>query len=117
VLDSGTFWFSDTPEQPGSKTWGNDITRICTWARFRDATGGTLYVFNVHLDHESQPSRERSVQLLATRIRGRAAPGDPVLVTGDFNADEQNPAIRWLLGEDQAGSPSGRSTSGSSTMS
>jgi endonuclease/exonuclease/phosphatase family metal-dependent hydrolase len=101
-LDSGTFWFSDTPEQPGSTSWGNRITRICTWSRFRDAAGGSFYVFNLHLDHESQPSRERSVQLLAERIRSRAVPSDPVIVTGDFNVDEQNPAIRWLLGDDRA---------------
>ncbi len=102
VLDSGTFWFSDTPETPGSATWGNRITRICTWARFADASNGSFYVFNLHLDHESQPSRERSVQLLATRIRERAVPADPVIVTGDFNSDEQNPAMRWLLGEESA---------------
>jgi endonuclease/exonuclease/phosphatase family metal-dependent hydrolase len=102
VVQSGTFWFSDTPEQPGSTSWGNRITRICTWARFRDRSGGALYVYNLHLDHESQPSRERSVQLLARRIRSRATQDDPVIVTGDFNADEQNPAMRWLLGDGTA---------------
>ena len=30
VADAGTFWFSDTPEVPASKSWGNSITRICT---------------------------------------------------------------------------------------
>ena len=100
IIDSGTFWFSDTPEQPGSMTWGNRITRICTWARVRERSGDSFYVYNLHLDHESQPSRERSVQLLARRIRSRAAPDDPVIVTGDFNVDEQNPAMRWLLGNE-----------------
>ncbi len=102
VLDSGTFWFSDTPEVPGSTSWGNRITRICTWTRFADERGGSFYVYNVHLDHESQPSRERSVQLLAQRIRERAVPADPVVVTGDFNVGEDNGAIRWLLGEEAA---------------
>jgi endonuclease/exonuclease/phosphatase family metal-dependent hydrolase len=109
VLESGTFWFSDTPDQPGSTSWGNRITRICTWARFRDGTGGSFYVFNVHLDHESQPSRERSVQLLAARIRERAVPDAPVIVTGDFNIDEQNPATRWLLGVEDALPGAGKS--------
>jgi endonuclease/exonuclease/phosphatase family metal-dependent hydrolase len=102
IVDSGTFWFSDTPEQPGSTSWGNRITRICTWARFRDTSGDGFYVYNLHLDHESQPSRERSVRLLAERIRSRSAKDDPVIVTGDFNADEQNPATRWLLGDETA---------------
>src|SRR5690606_12494158 len=34
--EQGTFWLSDTPEVPGSRTWGNRIPRICTWARFED---------------------------------------------------------------------------------
>lgn len=97
VLDEGTFWFSDTPAVPGSTSWGNDIPRICTWARLRDAASGrTFYVYNVHWDHRSQPSRERSAELLVERIAQRAA-ADPVLVTGDFNAGETNAAFRYLL--------------------
>ena len=38
VLESGTFWFSDTPEVVGSKSWGNEIPRVCTWAKLRDAS-------------------------------------------------------------------------------
>jgi endonuclease/exonuclease/phosphatase family metal-dependent hydrolase len=99
VLDTGTFWFSDTPDVPGSTSWGNRITRICTWARFRPAGGGqAFFVFNVHLDHESQPSRERSVVALGEAIVRRQPANDPVIVTGDLNADEQNRATRWLLG-------------------
>ena len=33
IAESGTFWFTDSPATPGSKSWGNNITRICTWAR------------------------------------------------------------------------------------
>ena len=98
VIDQGTFWLSDTPEVPGSATWGNRITRIATWARFRDrSTSATFYVFNTHWDHESQPSRERSAALLLERIRRRAQPADPVLVMGDFNSGEDNPAFRAML--------------------
>ena len=98
VLDSGTFWFSDTPEVPGSKHWGNNITRICSWAWFEDRESGrTFYHYNLHLDHESQMSRERSVELLAARIHDRSDPA-PVIVTGDFNAAEGNRAIRYLKG-------------------
>ena len=98
VAESGTFWFSDTPAVAGSKSWGNDITRICTWARLIDRNGRGFYIYNVHLDHESQPSRERSTQLLRMRIETRAYPRDPVVVTGDFNAGERNPALATLSG-------------------
>lgn len=98
VLEHGTFWFSDTPEVPGSASWGNDIPRICTWARLGDrTTGDSLYVYNVHWDHRSQPSRERSAELLLERITQRESGEDPVLVTGDFNAGESNAAFRQLV--------------------
>ncbi len=93
VSDAGTFWFSDTPNVVASTSWGNRITRICTWARLVDRDGSAFWLFNVHLDHESQPSRERSAQLLRARIDERRAPREPVIVTGDFNAGERNPAV------------------------
>jgi endonuclease/exonuclease/phosphatase family metal-dependent hydrolase len=95
VLDSGTFWLSETPEKPGSKSWDTACTRICTWARFQDlAPGGrTFYHFNTHLDHMSQPARLNGAKLILHRIEARATP-DPVVVTGDFNAGEDNPAVR-----------------------
>lgn len=98
LLDHGTFWLSDTPEVAGSTSWGNRITRIATWGRFRDrTTRSTFYVFNTHWDHESQPARERSAALLLDRIRTRAVPDDPVLLLGDFNAGEDNAAFQALL--------------------
>ena len=98
IGNSGTFWFSDTPEVPGSRSWGNTITRICSWALLREiATGRRFYIYNVHLDHQSQPSRERSVALLLERIAQREHPDLPVIVTGDFNAGEDNPAVTRML--------------------
>ena len=91
LLRSDTFWLSPNPSAVASKGWGNDITRICTWAYFRDlATGRGFYHFNTHLDHVSQPSREQGVALILRHIAERA-PVDPVLVTGDFNTGEANP--------------------------
>lgn len=90
---SGTFWLSDTPAVPGSMSWGNRITRISTWAIVRDLiTGARFAVFNVHLDHESQPSRERGVALVLERMQV-LAPDLPLIWTGDFNAGEDNPAV------------------------
>lgn len=98
VLEQGTFWLSDTPDLPGSMTWGNRYARIVTWARFRDSeAGATFHVYNTHWDHESQPARERSAGLLLERMAARTAAADPVLVMGDFNAGEDNAAFRALL--------------------
>ncbi len=96
--EQGTFWLSDTPEVPASTTWGNEIPRIVTWARFVEkATGRAVYVYNVHLDHRSEPSRQQSAKLLASRIAKRKH-HDPVILTGDFNAAESSFAIRYLTG-------------------
>jgi len=95
-----TFWLSDTPGAPGSVTWGNACTRICTWARLiHKATGRSFYVYNLHLDHVSQPSREKSAVLVANEISSRTHSNDPFLLTGDFNAGENNAAILYLKGK------------------
>jgi endonuclease/exonuclease/phosphatase family metal-dependent hydrolase len=99
VNESGTFWLSDTPEVCGSITWGNACTRLCTWGRFvPKAAGKAFYLFNTHLDHISQYSRDRGIILLADRIRDRRHK-DPILITGDFNTGEDNPVVRYLKGE------------------
>jgi len=97
LAEAGTFWFSDTPDVVASTSWGNTITRICTWARFVDRDGRAFWHFNVHLDHQSQPSRERSAALLADRVRQRQGSQEPAIVTGDFNVGEDNPALLPLL--------------------
>jgi endonuclease/exonuclease/phosphatase family metal-dependent hydrolase len=96
VAESATFWFSDTPGVAGSRSWGNSVTRICTWARFIDREGRGFWHYNVHLDHQSQPSRERSAALLRQRVDARSVPAEPAIVTGDFNVGERNPALEIL---------------------
>ncbi len=101
VAESGTFWLSDTPEACGSITWGNNCTRVCTWGRFvPKSPGKAFYMFNTHLDHISQYSRERSAILLATRIRDRAQK-DPIVLTGDFNVGEDNLVVKYFKGEQE----------------
>lgn len=107
--EQGTFWLSDTPEVPGSRSWGNTIPRICTWARFidRDAPPDSpgFYIFNTHLDHRSQPSRERAAELIAARIHAREHQDAPAILMGDLNAGEDNRVLRYLRGEIERASP------------
>lgn len=100
AADQGTFWLSDTPQTPGSKTWGNEIPRTTTWLRLTDrATQRGFYVFNTHWDHRHQGSRENSARLMVQRIRDRKRPDEPVILLGDFNAIENNPAVAHLVSE------------------
>lgn len=98
IVDTAeTFWFSDTPKIPGSKSWGNEITRICTWGKLFDKfSGKNFYMYNLHLDHMSQNSREKSTELLVKKISG-GNPNLPLILTGDFNAGENNKAVQNIL--------------------
>lgn len=99
----GTFWLSETPETPGSKSWGARCTRIATWACFRKndagaadtaaATPGEIVVVNTHLDHQSAEAQVRGTALLKQRVAEYAAER-PVVVMGDFNCTAEDEACR-----------------------
>lgn len=96
LSEQGTFWFSDTPDIPGSRGWGNIIPRTCTWARLIEKDSErAFYFYNVHLDHLSQRSRKNSVVYLTKFIHKRSSP-DPFVLTGDFNAREKSAPIQYL---------------------
>lgn len=95
--ENGTFWLSDTPDKPGSTSWGNQITRICTWARLIDPNGVGIYVFNTHWDHKNQESRVQAAHQLITKLQQRRYIDEPVIVMGDLNASIENKAVKLLL--------------------
>ncbi len=96
-LDAGHFWLSETPDRPGSKSWGTSFTRMCTWVKLRDrGDGNVLCLFNTHFDHQGKRAREESARLLRRKIDQIA--GDlPVVVTGDFNATDDSAPYRTLI--------------------
>ena len=92
LLDSGTFWLSETPETPGSKGWDGACERIATWAVLRERGGAELLFVNTHLDHVGKAARREGVALLAERIEALRG-GRPVILTGDFNSEQGSPVI------------------------
>jgi len=98
---TGDFWLSDTPEVP-SKSWGNHHLRICTWVRLVDkATAQAFYVYNTHMDDGSQPSREKSVELMMQHFHQQTLSA-PLILMGDLNAGEDNPAVAYLTGAEES---------------
>ncbi len=99
LLNSNTFWLSETPEKTGSKGWDAAICRIVTWARFRDKkTKKEFYHFNTHFDHMGKIARRESARLLlqkVAQITGRV----PAIITGDFNATPDDEPIRVIMDE------------------
>jgi endonuclease/exonuclease/phosphatase family metal-dependent hydrolase len=91
------FYLSDTPEIPGSITWGTRLPRMATWANFELINPGlSLTILNTHLDHENVQSRELSAALISQRL-GEFPLEDHLLLTGDFNANPDTPERQIFL--------------------
>ncbi len=98
VLRSGDFWLSDTPEVPGSKTWGQPYPRMVTWARFRlRHGGGTFDYFNTHFPYRPEDVRARmlSADEILQRI-SKLPSADRVILAGDFNSGPDSPVYAKL---------------------
>lgn len=101
LIDSGTYWLSETPTKIGSVGWDADLTRIMTWAKLRDRhAGGQLLVVNTHFDHKGERARLESAKLVRRKI-GELC-GGPTIVTGDFNCTENDPPYAALVTPDLA---------------
>ncbi|MCA9272217.1 MAG: nuclear transport factor 2 family protein [Phycisphaerales bacterium] len=103
LLQSGTFWFSETPDVPGSKSYGNSIPRICTWAYFTPYQASNprpFMVANVHLDHQSDESRLKSMQQVRKLLdEDDLGESYPCFVIGDFNCAPDSAPIATLIGQ------------------
>ena len=95
VLGSGTFWLSETPDIPGSRSWQTACPRVCTWAILKDAVSGKSLCFaNTHTDHKSELARKEGMLLVIRRMREFSPPGTPLIFTGDHNCREtEEPAV------------------------
>ena len=55
AVDCGTLWLSETPDEPGSKSWNAAYPRICSYAVLVDNRTGKKFCFaNTHTDHRSE---------------------------------------------------------------
>ncbi|WP_135666027.1 endonuclease/exonuclease/phosphatase family protein [Halorhabdus rudnickae] len=102
---SGTFWLSETPDEPGSLGWDARHPRIVTWVRLRDRSTGTQHLqANTHFSHEGARARQESAQLVLDRLEA-LADGEPIVLTGDFNAVAGDPVFDVLVGARKRDSP------------
>lgn len=89
LLDQGHFWLSETPGKPGLG-WDAACTRICTWGKFKDLrTKKTFFFFDLHMDHVGVVARREGARLVISRVK-EIAKGQPVILTGDFNVDQND---------------------------
>ena len=94
ALDKGTFWLSETPDVPASKSWGTACTRICTYLVLRDRRTGRKFCFaNTHTDHVSELARKNGMELIIARMK-KFGSGCPIVFTGDHNCSrDEAPAV------------------------
>ena len=99
LLETDTFWLSETPSVVGSRSWGSSLARVCTYGRFLHIPSGKeFYYFNTHLDHISDDARREQLRLIVERMAPAISSGMPCLLTGDFNMKPDNPALKVLDG-------------------
>lgn len=96
MLKWGTFWLSETPEIP-SKGWDARCKRTATWALMLDRKSGKRFYFvNTHLDHRGKEAQKKGLKLIVDRIDVINPEGYPMVLTGDFNINPDNPALTDL---------------------
>ncbi|WP_122090941.1 endonuclease/exonuclease/phosphatase family protein [Halalkalicoccus subterraneus] len=98
MLETGEFWFSETPNEPGSVGWDADLPRVAVWARLRDReTDRLFWHINVHFDHIGERARLESAGMLRERAAAEENAGATVVVTGDLNANPYSEPYCLLL--------------------
>ena len=96
IKSSGTFWLSPTPEKP-SIGWDAACHRICTYVKLFDRKSKThLWVFNTHLDHVGEVSKNNSIHMILNKIKILAKPNEPVIFMGDLNSEPDSERIIQL---------------------
>ncbi|MDD4972672.1 MAG: endonuclease/exonuclease/phosphatase family protein [Paludibacter sp.] len=95
LLLSGNFWLSPVTDRP-NKGWDAVLPRICTWGKFHEIKSGlSFWFFNLHMDHIGVEARKQSARLVLNKIR-EMCDNEPVILSGDFNVDQQNESYTLL---------------------
>ena len=99
LLDGGTFWLSETPEEP-SKGWDAACKRSCTWTKMKmKDTGKEFAYINTHLDHVGKVAQREGLALICRRFAEIVPVGMPAFLTADFNALTSDPIFEPLNAE------------------
>ncbi len=103
-LKEGHFWLSETPNLPGSKSWGASLPRIASWVRLEvqslevrnSERNNPFYVINTHLSHKSEEARIRAAELLKTFI-SKLDKNSYVVLMGDFNTAPESKTYKIFV--------------------
>jgi endonuclease/exonuclease/phosphatase family metal-dependent hydrolase len=101
-IAKGNFWLNPT-NTPGVLGWDAKFVRMATWVELQDNQNPSLtfLYMNTHWDNVGDTARLHSADIMRSMIE-QLAPGLPVIVSGDFNADQGGAAYRRMTGLDNA---------------
>jgi endonuclease/exonuclease/phosphatase family metal-dependent hydrolase len=87
VSSCGDLWLSETPDVPGSSSWGIIRPRQLTWGVLEVDGVGCVSVINTHFPYRAveEEARRRTALLIRERVAA-VAPAMPVILTADANA-------------------------------
>ena len=95
LLETGSFWLSETPEVPGSMSWGSNYPRTVSWARLACQDSGLALTYvNTHFDYHP-PAIDGDARVLRQWL-DQIREVSPLIITGDFNAEKDSSAYRLL---------------------
>lgn len=99
LKEDSTFWLSETPTIPGSKSWDAAITRIASMAIFVDQKSKKeLLIINTHFDHIGKVARANSARLITqTADHYLKHFSLPVIISGDFNSERSEEAYQNMV--------------------
>ncbi len=97
LIDSGSFWLSETPDVPGVKGWDAACVRVCSYGILEEkATGKRFVHFNTHLDHVGPVAMQKGAELV-TEKAAEICPDLPAFFTGDFNVTPDSLPYRTVI--------------------
>jgi endonuclease/exonuclease/phosphatase family metal-dependent hydrolase len=97
VLETNSFWLSETPEYP-SMGWDANNIRIVTWVKLKDFIHQKeIFVFNTHFDHKGKTAQLESGKLLCEKMKEIVPENTAVFLTGDLNVLIRNKALKPII--------------------
>ena len=92
LLEHGTFWLSETPEEP-SLSFDEKYYRSATWGIFKVANANKHFLYvNTHMGL-TYKSQVEGFKVILAKLSEINPNGYPVVITGDFNVPANHDAF------------------------
>ncbi len=99
LLESGRFWFSETPDIPSNGWDETNYKRFCVWAKFKAADQNKeFYIFKSHMPL-AELARKNACSILVQKVSEIVPKDMPAFCLGDFNTTPETDEIAVTIGK------------------